>query len=275
MVKWKQGQRTQLPLGSITCRPETRTWPKSAVNGRWPPLPDAAHGPVTICCSFLASFSVLLLLMVRSPCCSAASLPVILDGRLMPMDAGRLRGRLVQYSPYNGKDPSFQTLRRSCHSSVVLSDRCIRASDRVTGEQRTLDNTAATSCPSCWNLWRPPDGVQVRPSLRRREKRCRMLDDAGNRDYAWDGLVLKRRDGTNGDSSRDGDPYRTLQYDEQQDGMGFGFRSLDPERSETSTGAVIGDEASGSRSSRLMFDRHATTIKGHHLEVYPCAAKPK
>ncbi|MEX2117177.1 MAG: DUF5916 domain-containing protein [Bacteroidota bacterium] len=100
----------------------------------------------------------------------------------------------------------------------------------------------------------------------------RMLDDARNRDYGWDGVWFS--------DSKIYDwgyvveieiPYRSIQYDETLTSWGLDFDRWIPKLNEDLYWCVY-EQNEGQRISkfgRLMFDDFRPSVKGENLEIYP------
>jgi len=103
---------------------------------------------------------------------------------------------------------------------------------------------------------------------------CRLLDDARNRDYSWDGIWFS--------SSKIYDwgfvvemeiPYKSIQYDATITEWGLDFDRWMPVRNEDIYWCGY-EESEGQRISkfgRLVFNDFRPTVKGLHLELYPVA----
>lgn len=101
---------------------------------------------------------------------------------------------------------------------------------------------------------------------------CRMLDDARNRDYSWDGVwfsSVKLHDW--GFVVEWEIPYRSFQYDENLTEWGLDFDRWMPARNEDTYWCAY-EEVEGQRVSKfgkLRFDDFRPTVKGNNLEFYP------
>ncbi len=101
---------------------------------------------------------------------------------------------------------------------------------------------------------------------------CRLLDDARNRDYSWDGVWFS--------ASRIYDwgwavemeiPYRSIQYDEKLGEWGLDFdRWASKEQEDTYWNAYEQNEGQRiSKFGRLVFADYHPSVKGLNLEIYP------
>jgi hypothetical protein len=103
---------------------------------------------------------------------------------------------------------------------------------------------------------------------------CRLLDDARNRDYSWDGIWFS--------SAKIYDwgyvvemeiPYKSIQYDEKLKEWGLDFDRWRPVNSEDLYWCEY-EQHEGQRISKfgkLVFDGFTPSIKGMNLEFYPVA----
>ncbi len=101
---------------------------------------------------------------------------------------------------------------------------------------------------------------------------CRMLDDARNRDYGWDGVWFS--------DARIYDwgfvvemeiPYRSIQYDEKLSSWGLDFDRWIPSLNEDLYWCRY-EENEGQRISKfgtLVFEDFTPSVKGSNLEIYP------
>ncbi|MFZ5518661.1 MAG: DUF5916 domain-containing protein [Candidatus Zhuqueibacterota bacterium] len=103
---------------------------------------------------------------------------------------------------------------------------------------------------------------------------CRLLDDARNRDYSWDGIWFS---GSKiypwGFVVEMEIPYKSIQYDATIVEWGLDFDRWMPVRNEDIYWCSY-EENEGQRISkfgRLVFNDFRPTVKGLHLEIYPVA----
>lgn len=101
---------------------------------------------------------------------------------------------------------------------------------------------------------------------------CRMLDDARNRDYGWDGVWFSDAKIYDwGFVIEIEIPYRSIQYDETLTSWGLDFDRWIPSLNEDLYWNQY-DESGGQRVSKfgsLEFENFRPTIKGSNLEIYP------
>ncbi|MBI5216119.1 MAG: carbohydrate binding family 9 domain-containing protein [Ignavibacteriae bacterium] len=101
---------------------------------------------------------------------------------------------------------------------------------------------------------------------------CRLLDDARNRDYSWDGVwFADAKVNGNGYIIEMEIPYRTIQYDEKLTEWGLDFDRWIPSSKEDLYWCNY-EENEGQRISKfgkLKFEDFTPSVHGLNLEVYP------
>ncbi|MFZ6032878.1 MAG: DUF5916 domain-containing protein [Melioribacter sp.] len=101
---------------------------------------------------------------------------------------------------------------------------------------------------------------------------CRLLDDARNRDYNWDGIWFSAAKIYNwGFVVEIEIPYKSLQYDENLQFWGLDFDRWIPKLKEDLYWCVY-EQNEGQRISKfgkLVFDQFKPSVKGLNLEIYP------
>lgn len=101
---------------------------------------------------------------------------------------------------------------------------------------------------------------------------CRLLDDARNRDYSWDGVWFAQTKVYDWGYVVEWEiPYRSIQYDEKLTEWGLDFDRWMSSRHEDTYWCPY-EENEGQRISkfgRLVFEDFRPTIKGNNLEFYP------
>jgi len=205
------------------------------------------------------------------------NVPISVDGNIDPVwEVADSISDFVQFQPYNGKEPSRRTVARVLTTENALYCLMICQEDKSSiqsnagklddggngdivsimldtfGDKRTAYKFAVTAA-----------GVRAD---------CRLLDDARNRDYSWDGVWFA--------ASRIYDwgfivemeiPYRSIQYDENLAEWGLDFDRWIPARNEDIYWCPY-EENEGQRISKfgkLVFSDYRPSVKGLNLEVYP------
>jgi hypothetical protein len=203
---------------------------------------------------------------------------IILDGIIDPFWSGADSvSDFVQYQPYHGKDPSRRTVAKVLTTEHSLYCLMICYDKRENIQQNTgkLDDQGGDIVSIMLDTFgdkRTAYKFAVTAAGVRAD--CRLLDDARNRDYSWDGVWFS--------SSKVYDwgfviemeiPYRSIQYDEKLREWGLDFDRY--------VAALVEDtywcpyeESEGQRVSKfgkLIFEEFRPSIKGLNLEVYPVA----
>jgi hypothetical protein len=103
---------------------------------------------------------------------------------------------------------------------------------------------------------------------------CRLLDDARNRDYSWDGIWFSDAKIYDWGFVVEMEiPYKSIQYNEELNFWGLDFDRWRPENSEDLYWCVY-EQNEGQRISKfgkLLFEDFKPSIKGLNLEFYPTA----
>ncbi|MCX6134267.1 MAG: DUF5916 domain-containing protein [Ignavibacteriales bacterium] len=101
---------------------------------------------------------------------------------------------------------------------------------------------------------------------------CRLLDDARNRDYSWDGVWFSASKVYDWGYVIEWEiPYRSIQYDQSLSEWGLDFDRWMPAHHEDTYWCTY-EENEGQRVSKfgkLVFEGFHPTIKGNNLEFYP------
>jgi len=201
---------------------------------------------------------------------------IVVDGAVDPLwSHADSVSDFVQFQPYHGKDPSMRTVAK-----VLSTDRslyCIMLCyDEPKNIQRTkgmLDDSGGDIVSLMIDTFddkRTAYKFAITASGVRAD--CRLLDDARNRDYNWDGVWFS--------AARICDwgfvvemeiPYRSIQYHEGLKEWGLDFDRWNPSRNEDIYWCAYA-ENEGQRISkfgRLAFGDFYPSVKGLNLEVYP------
>ena len=202
--------------------------------------------------------------------------PIAVDGIVDSLwDQADSVSDFVQFAPYHCKEPSVKTIAK-----VLTTDRalyCIMLCyDDAKNIQRTkgvLDATGGDIVSLMIDTFddkRTAYKFAVTASGVRAD--CRLLDDARNRDYNWDGVWFS--------AARIHDwgfvvemeiPYRSIQYHERLTEWGLDFDRWNPARAEDIYWCAY-EQNEGQRISRfgrLLFGEFYPSVKGLNLEIYP------
>jgi hypothetical protein len=183
----------------------------------------------------------------------------------------------VEYQPYVGKEPSCKTTAKLLTSEEALY--CLIVCDDTSGlvlNQKTrLDNVNGDFVSLMLDTFgdkRTAYKFGVTASGGRSD--CRLLDDARNRDYSWDGVWFSAaRVYEWGFVVEMEIPYKSIQYDENLTEWGLDFDRWIPRLTQDIYwNSYLENE--GQRISKfgtLRFDEYHPSVKGLNLEVYPVA----
>ena len=202
--------------------------------------------------------------------------PITLDGIIDPVwsQADSTLG-FVQFAPYNGKDPSRKTQAKVLTTEDALYCLMVCEDERKNIQRNTgtLDNAEGDVVSFMLDTFgdkRTAYKFAVSASGVRND--CRLLDDARNRDYNWDGVwfsATKIYDW--GFIVEMKIPYRSIQYDERLTEWGLDFDRWIPTLQEDIYWCPY-EENEGQRISKfggLVFENFRPSVKGLNLEIYP------
>jgi hypothetical protein len=205
-----------------------------------------------------------------------ASAPIAIDGYIDPLwsEADSVSD-FVQHEPYHGKLPSMKTVAKVlttdhalycimlCYDDPKKIQRTKGLLDQGGGDIVSLMLDTFDDRRTAYKFAVTASGVRAD---------CRLLDDARNRDYNWDGVWFSAaKIHSWGFVVEMEIPYRTIQYHERLTEWGLDFDRWNPERTEDIYWCAY-EENEGQRISkfgRLMFQDFYPSVKGLNLEIYP------
>ncbi|MFH1195296.1 MAG: DUF5916 domain-containing protein [bacterium] len=183
----------------------------------------------------------------------------------------------VQYQPYHNTPPTIATVAKVltteetlyclmvCYDKYVNIQKFTGRLDNSNGDIVSLMIDTFDDKQSAYKFAVSASGVR---------SDCRLLDDARNRDYNWDGIWFA--------DSKIYDwgfviemeiPYKSIKYDKTLTEWGLDFDRWRPINSEDIYWCAY-DKAEGQRISkfgRLVFDNFQPTVEGLNLEIFPVA----
>ena len=182
-----------------------------------------------------------------------------------------------QLQPYFGKNPSRRTIAK-----VITDDEalyclivCYDHSENIQVNTGTLDESGGDIVSIMLDTFgdrRTAYKFAVSASGVRSD--CRLLDDARNRDYNWDGVWFADSKVYEwGFVTEMKIPYRSIQYDEKLMEWGLDFDRWIASNKEDLYWCNY-EENEGQRISkfgRLIFDGFRPSVQGLNLEIYPVA----
>jgi hypothetical protein len=181
----------------------------------------------------------------------------------------------VQFGPYHGNEPRRKTLAKVLTTNEALYCLMVSFDERknIQRNTSTLDEAGGDIVSLMLDTFgdrRTAYKFAVSASGARAD--CRLLDDARNRDYNWDGVWFS--------AARIYDwgfvvemeiPYRSIQYDASLAEWGLDFDRWISTLSEDIYWCPY-EEHEGQRISkfgRLVFEEFRPSVKGLNLEIYP------
>ncbi len=181
----------------------------------------------------------------------------------------------VQLQPFHGKEPSRRTVAKVLTTDDALYSLIVCEDDReeiqaFAGKLDQFSGDVVSVMLDTFGDKRTAYKFAVSASGVRSD--CRLLDDARNRDYTWDGVWFA--------ASKIYDwgfvveieiPYRTIQYDKKLTSWGMDFDRWKQKGSEDIYWCQY-DEMEGQRVSKfgqLVFKDFRPSAEGLNLELYP------
>ena len=201
---------------------------------------------------------------------------ISLDGLIDPVwDQADSTSLFIQHAPYHNSPPSRKTIAKVLTTEDAIY--CLMISyDQYENIQRTtgmLDDHSGDKVSFMIDTFGDKrTGYKFAVSATGVRSDCRLLDDARNRDYSWDGIWFA--------DSKIYDwgfvvemkiPYKSIQYDESLTEWGLDFDRWRPINSEDLYWCEY-DEIAGQRIAqwgKLKFENFKPSVKGLNLELYP------
>ena len=201
---------------------------------------------------------------------------IIVDGVMEPAwNTADSVADFTQLRPYYGKQPTHRTVARvlSSESSLFCLITCYEPKDKIQQTTGKLDDSGGDVVSIMLDTFddkRTAYKFAVIATGVRSD--ARMLDDARNRDYSWDGIWFARTKIYDWGYRVEMEiPNKSIQYDEKLQYWGLDFDRWIPYCTEDIYWAKY-LENEGRRISkfgRLVFENMRPTVKGLHLEIYP------
>jgi len=181
----------------------------------------------------------------------------------------------IQFEPYNCADPSTRTVAKLLTTDKALYCLllCFDEREKIQSTKGMLDAMGGDIVSLMIDTFddrRTAYKFAVTASGVRAD--CRLLDDARNRDYNWDGVWFSAAKIHNWGFAVEMEvPYRTIQYGEGLAEWGLDFDRWNPARHEDIYWCAY-EENEGQRISkfgRLHFGDFYPSVRGLNLEIYP------
>ncbi|MBN1504221.1 MAG: carbohydrate binding family 9 domain-containing protein [Candidatus Eisenbacteria bacterium] len=183
----------------------------------------------------------------------------------------------VQFQPYVGREPSRKTTAKAMTTEKALYCLmvCLDERKNIQRTTATLDQGSGDIVSLMLDTFgdrRTAYKFAVSASGARAD--CRLLDDARNRDYNWDGVWFSAAKIYDWGFVIEMEvPYRSVQYDESLTEWGLDFDRWIPTLTEDIYWCAY-EQNEGQRISKfgkLVFEDFRPSVKGLNLEVYPVA----
>ncbi len=180
-----------------------------------------------------------------------------------------------QLSPYFNKTPSQRTVAKllTTDKSLYCLIICYDNTGTIEAYKGTLDNISGDNVSLMLDTFgNGRTGYKFAVSASGVRSDCRLVDDARNRDYSWDGIwFADARVYQWGYVVEMEIPYKSLQYNESLLSWGLDFDRWVAGTKEDLYWCSY-EESEGLRVSKfgkLFFNGFRPTVRGMHLELYP------
>ncbi|HPR87325.1 MAG TPA: DUF5916 domain-containing protein [bacterium] len=205
-----------------------------------------------------------------------AAQPIVIDGIVEPAwNSADSAGGFFQLQPYYSRPPLHQTVARLLTDAENLYCLILCQDDPAHIQHNTgkLDDFTGDVVSLMIDTFGDQSSAyKFAVSAGGSRSDCRLLDDARNRDYSWDGVWFS--------ASRIYDwgwavemqiPYRSIQYDEKLHQWGLDFdRWSEIGKEDLYWNAYEQNEGQRiSKFGRLVFLDNQPSVKGLNLEIYP------
>ena len=183
----------------------------------------------------------------------------------------------VQLQPFAGKAPSYKTVAKllSNEQSLYCLIKCHEDAERIQRHKGKLDDMGGDVVSLMLDTFgNKRTAYKFAVSAAGVRGDSRMLDDARNRDYSWDGIWFSgARIYDWGFAVEMEIPYKSIQYNESLYEWGLDFDRWIPSHTEDIYWCRY-EENEGQRISkfgRLIFEDFQPSARGLNLEIYPVA----
>lgn len=202
--------------------------------------------------------------------------PILVDGLIEPAwSSADSASGFFQLQPFYGQPPLHQTVARLLSDDKNLYGLILCRDDpahiqRYTGKLDDFTGDVVSLMIDTFGDYRTAYKFAVAAGGSRSD--CRLLDDARNRDYSWDGVWFSASRLYNwGWAVEMQIPYRSIQYDDRLQEWGLDFdRWTEVGKEDTYWNAYEQNEGQRiSKFGRLIFRDNRPSVKGLNLEIYP------
>ena len=201
---------------------------------------------------------------------------VIIDGIIDPAwHNADSTSNFIQFQPYHGSNPTKKTVAKvlTTDDALYCLIVCYDEKKNIQQQKGKLDDFSGDIVSLMLDTFgnkRTAYKFAVTAAGVRAD--CRMLDDARNRDYSWDGIWFSDAKIYDwGFVVEMKIPYKSIQYDENLTEWGLDFDRYIPVGTEDIYWCAY-EENEGQRISKfgkLVFQDFKPTVRGMHLEIYP------
>jgi hypothetical protein len=181
----------------------------------------------------------------------------------------------VQHSPFHGKEPFRRTVTKLLTSEEALYGLIICYDERssIKTNAGTQDQFSGDMVSLMFDTFHDKrTAYKFAVSASGVKSDCRLIDDARNRDYSWDGIWFAESAVYDwGYVVEIKIPYKSIQYDAVVNSWGFDVDRWSPTRSEDIYWCAY-EQNEGQRISKfgtLMFENFQPSVEGLNLEIYP------
>ncbi len=181
----------------------------------------------------------------------------------------------IQHSPFYGIAPTYRTTAKllSTDDALYCLIICDDPSGTVQQQTGSLDNYSGDFVSIMLDTFGDEKSAyKLIVSAAGVRGDARLLDDARNRDYSWDGVWFAESEVYSWGYVVEMEiPYRSIQYDQDLDSWGLDFDRWIPMTNEDLYWSPYG-ESEGIRVSkfgRLNFDGFRPSARGLNFEIYP------
>ena len=182
-----------------------------------------------------------------------------------------------QASPYFGEKTSRKTIAKllTSEESLYCLIICYDNYENIEQKKGKLDDSGGDVVSLMLDTYRDErTAYKFAVTAAGVKADCRLLDDARNRDYSWDGIWFSRAKVYEWGYVVEMEiPYKSIQYDESLSFWGLDFDRWVAKEKEDQYWCPF-EENEGQRVSRfgqLQFQNFRPNIKGMNLELYPVA----
>jgi hypothetical protein len=182
-----------------------------------------------------------------------------------------------QATPYYGQEPSKRTVAKllTSEESLYCLVICYDDSRNIEQKKGKLDDFGGDVVSLMIDTYSDErTAYKFGVTAAGVKSDCRLLDDARNRDYSWDGIWFSQAKVYDwGYVVEMQIPYKSIQYDESLNAWGLDFDRWVALKSEDQYWCPF-EESEGQRVSRfgqLQFEDFRPSVQGLNLELYPVA----